>query len=328
MKTDQQLMASISAALYLLTSLIMFALAVQNYRYGLFELCYTASLLSGLYLGAAGYARFARAAKMLRGMSQIVLAISALLILIESWDAASYTRYWAYPLALLSFVTLRHAHAMIANAVVLVLLAILLWQQSNLLLSLAFVSSFSLLIALASTFAQLHQRRSRTLVELEIRDPLTGAYNFRHLEDTLGKEICRADRTGKALSLIALEIDYFPQIIDLHGPVTTQDLVKQFADTLGAMIRAGDSQYCDSNHSFYLLLPCTPPEGVVVIAERIRRTIEEQSWPVVDSITVSLGCKAYRPGQQQSDANMLINDANIALVEAQKNGHNRVCHHD
>ncbi len=328
MKTDQQLMASMSAALFLLTGIIMLALAIQTYRYGLFELCYSTSLMSGLFLGAAGYAQFAPAAKYLRSMNQIILGISVLLILLESRESAEYTRYAVFPLALLSFVTLRHAQAMIANGIVMLLLGLMIWQQHSLLQALGFLSSFALLVALASTFAQLHQKRSRTLVELEIRDPLTGAYNFRHLEDTLGKEVCRADRTGKALSLIALEIDYFPQIIDLHGAVTTQALTKQFSDTLSAMIRAGDSQYCDANHCFYLLLPCTPPEGVVVIAERIRRTIEEQSWPVVDSITVSLGCTAYKPGQQTRDVNGLINDANIALIEAQKNGHNRVCHHD
>ena len=135
------------------------------------------------------------------------MAVAAFFILWESTTAASYTRYWIYPLALLSFVILRHAHAMIANGIVLAFMAILIWDQLNLLQSLAFMASFALLIALASTFAQLHQRRSRTLVELEIRDPLTGAYNYRHLEDTLAKEVCRADRTGKPISLIALEID-------------------------------------------------------------------------------------------------------------------------
>jgi PleD family two-component response regulator len=64
-----------------------------------------------------------------------------------------------------------------------------------------------------------------------------------------------------------------------------------------------------------------------VIAERIRRTIEETNWPVVDAITVSLGCTSYVPNKEDVSANKLIDDANIALIEAQKNGHNRVCHH-
>ncbi len=65
----------------------------------------------------------------------------------------------------------------------------------------------------------------------------------------------------------------------------------------------------------------------MVIAERIRRTIEQSSWPVVDSITVSIGCTTYVPADNELSAIRFINDANIALVEAQKNGHNRVCHH-
>mgnify|MGYP000477649118 FL=1 len=187
-------------------------------------------------------------------------------------------------------------------------------------------------MALATTYSKLHQKRNRTLVELEIHDPLTHAYNLRHLEDTLKKEVCRADRTGKSLSLVCLEIDYFPQLENMHSTPTIHGLLLSFSETLKAMIRAGDSDYFDGKQTAYLLLPCTPSEGVLVIAERIRRTIEESKWPTVDSISVSLGCTSYCAKEREADqdvtASKLIAEANIALVEAQKNGHNRVCFHN
>lgn len=339
MMTDIQLHTRVIATLYLLGALVMLSLGIQNYRYGIYELVYSASLLMTLFLGVSAYARFAPEALHLRKACYWSLVAALLLITWDGFTNADMVKHWLFPLGLLSFIALSHQQAIRLSTACAGFLSIILLWQHGIMTALAYATIYALLISLASTYAKLHQRRSRSLVELEIHDPLTGAYNYRHLEDTLGKELCRADRTGKPLSLIALEIDYFPQFLDLHGTVITNDLIFQFSETLRAMIRAGDSEYCDSNHTFYLVLPCTPSEGVVVIAERIRRTIEESHWPVVDTITVSLGCTSYVVGKKKSankgqgsnkdeyTTNSFINDANIALIEAQKNGHNRVCHH-
>jgi len=335
MMTDIQLHTRVIATLYLLGAMIMLLLSIQNYRYGMYELVYSASLLTTLFLGVSAYARFAPEALHLRKVCYCSIVAALLLIVSDSLSNVDMVKHWLYPLGLLSFITLSYRQAMQLNTAAASILSLILLWQHGFISALAYASIYALMVSLASTYAKLHKRRSRSLVELEIHDPLTGTYNYRHMEDTLGKELCRADRTGKPLSLIALEIDYFPQILDLHGTVISNDLIFQFSETLRAMIRAGDSEYCDSNRTFYLVLPCTPSEGVVVIAERIRRTIEENSWPIVDSITVSLGCTSYvvgkkkttNKGKDERTTNNFINNANIALIEAQKNGHNRVCHH-
>lgn len=326
MITDDQLHSRVIATLYLLSALIMMFLSVQNYRYGLYELVYSGSFLMVLFLGASAYAQFAARANLLGKVSLYLLTGVSLIIIYDGISDAAEVKHWAYPIGLLSFTCLSHRYSMQLNGVLGTCLALLIWQQTSFNEAIMFAATYALLVSLASTYARLHQQRSRSLVELEIRDPMTGSYNYRHLEDTLRKEICRADRTGRPLSLIALEIDYFPQVIDLHGLNAANNLSKQVSETLKAMIRAGDSEYFNSNNTFYLLLPCTPSEGVLVIAERIRRTIEESTWPTIDSITVSLGCTSYQTGDREVTYNSLINDANVALVEAQKNGHNRVNH--
>ncbi len=326
MKKEDRLMAKVIAALYALSASIMLLLAVQNYRYGMFELVYSASLMMTLFAGLSIYARFSAGTKHLQKASIWGLWLCLGIITLDAFQHADEVKHWVYPLGLLAFITLPLRSANKLNLSALSAFSALLWWHYGHNQALIFASSYLLLIALASTYAQLHQKRNRTLVELAIRDPLTNAYNFRHLEDTLGKELCRADRTGRPLSLIALEVDYFPQILDVQGKHTANDLIKQLSETLATMIRAGDSQYCDSEDTFYLLLPCTPSEGVLVIAERIRRAIEQKNWPAVDSITASLGCTSYQSGTRDCTVNSFINDANIALVEAQKNGHNRVCH--
>lgn len=327
MRMDDQLQPKVVSTLYLLGAVVMLLLSVQNYRYGLYPLVYSASLIMMVLAGLGLYARFTDEETRLGNIGLWGLGICLLITASESLSHANEVKHWVYPLVLLCFVALKHQGAMILSSVSLGILSLSLLFQQDMLSTLSFASSLCLLIALASTYAKLQQQRNRTLVELEIREPLTRAYNFRYLEETLGKEICRADRTGKALSLVALEIDYFPQIIDVHGTSTSADLSRQLTESLRSMIRAGDSLYFDGEQIFYLLLPCTPSDGVVVIAERIRRAIEQSQWPVVDSITVSLGCTSYLSGAKESDANSLVNDTHIALIEAQKNGHNRVCHH-
>lgn len=325
--TNDQLNARVIATLYLLSALIMMMLSIQNYRYGLYDLVYSGSCLMILFFGASAYAQFAAQENLLTKVSQYLLSGVAFIIVYEGFVDAATVQHWAYPICLLSFTCLTHRNAMALSGILGACVSLLVLYQKGINAGLMFAATYALLISLASTYAQLHQQRSRTLVELEIHDSSTGAYNARHLEETLKKEICRADRTGRPLSLIALEIDYFPQVVEVHGTNAATQLSQQLSETLKAMIRAGDSEYFDSNNVFYLLLPCTPSEGVLVIAERIRRTIEESSWPTVDAITVSIGCTSYLTGQREVTHNSLINDANVALVEAQKNGHNRVNHH-
>ena len=327
MRTDDQLQPKVVTTLYLLGAIMMLFLSVQNYRYGLYPLVYSASTIMAILAGLAIYARITMGEPRLPQVHLWAVGACLLLVLYEGLEHPQEVRHWAFALGLLAFVALRHPQAMVLTGATAIVLSLSLLANESIVDALTFATSYALLIALASTYAKLQQQRNRTLVELEIHDPMTRAYNYRHLEDTLTKEICRTDRTGKDLSLVSLEIDYFPQLLDLHGTMASNDLLRQLSETLRSMTRAGDSQYFDGEYTFYLLLPCTPAEGVVVIAERIRRSIEESTWPTVDSITVSLGCTTYVPTENEGSAHSLVNHASIALVEAQKNGHNRVCHH-
>ena len=332
MLAENQLQARLISLLFLLSAITLTALGIQNFRYGLYDLVYTAWFIACLYLVISIYARFAPESKYLKQASLGASVTAIFCFLILSFDYPNEIKHWVFPLSLLAYIALSHRLASIINLSILGLFSLSILINDTFYSSLVFSSTYLIFMALASTYSKLHQKRNRTLVELEIHDPLTRAYNLRHLEDTLKKEVCRADRTGKSLSLISLEIDYFPQLKNLHSTPTIHLLLVSFSETLKAMIRAGDSDYFDGKQTAYLLLPCTPSEGVLVIAERIRRTIEESKWPEVDSISVSLGCTTYSPKDKNADhdsaSNRLIAETQLALVEAQKNGHNRVCFHN
>ncbi|KZY89686.1 hypothetical protein A3744_15620, partial [Oleiphilus sp. HI0073] len=287
-----------------------------------------ASLISLIFLGIACYTKFAYQITNLERANLAALCTVLFIVMWQGLSSAADMMYWVIPLGLFTYIALPLKQARILNIVVLCCFALLLFLQQPLLNAFMFCTSYLLMMAFGGTFAALHQQRSRTLVELAIHEPVTGAYNMRHLEDTLTKEICRSGRTEKPLSMVALEIDYFEQVEDMHGLTAKQQLLQQVADTLQGMIRAGDSQYFDAEQRYYLLLPCTPEEGVLVIAERIRRTIEESSWPTIESITVSLGCCTYLPSKGEKTASEVLQSAHTALAEAHRNGHNRVMLHD
>ncbi|MFT6028751.1 MAG: two-component system cell cycle response regulator [Oleiphilaceae bacterium] len=329
MLAENQLQTRLISLLLLLSAITLAVIGIQNFRYGLYNLVYIAWFIASLYLGISIYARFAPESKYLKQITLGASITAVFCFFILSFDNPDEVKHWIFPLSLLAYIALSHRIASILNLSILGLFSLSILINATMYSALAFASTYLIFMALASTYAQLHQKRNRTLVELEIHDPLTRSYNLRYLEETLKKEVCRADRTGKSLSLISLEIDYFPQLKNLHSTPSIQSLLISFTDTLKAMIRAGDSDYFDGKQTAYLLLPCTPSEGVLVIAERIRRTIEESKWPEVDSISVSLGCTTYCPKDRSSDqdgaSNKMIAETHLALVEAQKNGHNRVC---
>lgn len=328
MKPEEQQNSNIVSYVYFVSAIAMAILTIQNYRYGLYDLVYGASLLLALYIGAGLYAQFNPGVKNRNRSYFTILMVALLIIAMKSWSYPLETQQWAYPLGLAGFLILPYAQANIFVTIATGVMTLILFFQISLQEALSFFASYLLMNGTASIYAFLHQNRSRSLVELSIHDSMTKAYNIRHLEDTLKKEICRSQRTGNPLSLIALEIDYFPQIVDLHGRNNADDLVVQLSETLSAMIRAGDSHYYSKESMFYLLLPCTPPEGVLVIAERIRRTVEESNWPVVDAMTLSLGCTSFISADRECNEADLMNESHAALFEAQKNGHNRVSHHN
>jgi diguanylate cyclase (GGDEF)-like protein len=324
--TEAQLRAQTRATLYAIATCLMAILAWLNYRYGVYYLFYTAAMFMPLFVFGAVFSMIQVKRQLRETGHEIILSAAVLVIALRINHGEFAALHWLYPLALLSFLSLSLRSALYFNGITLVLISLLIAVISDFFYGIRFFSSYILLAGIAGMFAYLHHHRNRSLVELSITDALTGAYNIRHFSETLAKEVCRSDATGHRISLIAMEIDYFSEVKEVHGPAVANDLLAELSKMLGNMIRAGDSLYYDGHDRFYLLLPFTPTEGVLVIAERIRRHAEEGSWPVVDSVSISVGCTTLMSEHRTSQE--MIDTANHALADAQKKGHNRVTHSD
>ncbi|MFD2229320.1 GGDEF domain-containing protein [Alkalimarinus sediminis] len=320
--TDFQLKNMTRATSYGLTALFMFFLAIQNYRYGYYDLVYTATLLMPLLGFGIAYTYAQRYFEIQDYAHVVLLAVMAVLITTNISETSSNATLWLYPIGLLSYLVLPFRASNIFNGAILFCLTFYIGLQQGLYSGLLFFTSYLFVSGIAGIFAYLHHHKNRKLIELSLHDPLTGAYNMKHLDDTLTKEISRSHVTGNTLSLIALRVDYFDQFTDVHGNNAAKELTVELSKVLGGMIRAGDSHYYSEESLFYLLLPNTPQEGMLIMTERVRRTVEDTKWQTIGTMTVSLGCTTST--QKPATAKSLRNEVHCALKDAESNGHNRV----
>ncbi|MBP2293916.1 GGDEF domain-containing protein [Azospirillum rugosum] len=163
------------------------------------------------------------------------------------------------------------------------------------------------------------------LRQLSITDPLTGVFNRRHFFDVAEQELARARRYGRAISLLALDIDHFKRINDTHGHAVGDEALRLFADACRGILRSNDLLGRMGGEEFAILLPETDMAGARMVAERIRSRTAElavASGTGDVSITVSIGVSSCRSGERSVDA--MLSCADEALYLAKAAGRNRV----
>lgn len=183
--------------------------------------------------------------------------------------------------------------------------------------------------ALASTFGfmLLHKERAEgEAVRMATMDPLTGAFNRRTFHDIAEREIARARRAGQPLSIILVDIDHFRPINDRHGHRAGDVVLQKMADVIRGALRKEDMLVRYGGEEFLVLLPDVPGPGAVVVAGRIRKAVEAESFEVAGNkipVTVSVGVSARLDEGPESIEGLLAR-ADEALALAKQRGRNRV----
>ena len=166
------------------------------------------------------------------------------------------------------------------------------------------------------------------LTELAIIDGLTDTYVRRHFMERFGEELARSERMGLPLSLLMLDIDHFKQHNDEMGHLVGDVILKEVARLLKRSIREIDLVGRYGGEEFALLLPDTPKEGALQVAERIRCAIEVHSFTAYDEsvrVTGSIGVASFPIDGVRVE--QLIDAADGALYHAKDAGRNRVFGH-
>lgn len=159
-------------------------------------------------------------------------------------------------------------------------------------------------------------------------DALTGLFNYRHFNELLTQEIERSQRTGLALALIMVDLDFFKRVNDQWGHEAGNHALKCVADVLRDGIRRIDAACRYGGEEMVLLLPGAVQPRAVKVAERLRAAVQALRIPVARQslrITASFGVAVY-PAQDVHDAQSLIECADAQLYRAKQEGRNRVCY--
>ena len=171
-------------------------------------------------------------------------------------------------------------------------------------------------------------------------DPVTQISNRRYFDSTFKTEWRRAAREGKPISLLMIDVDHFKRYNDKHGHQAGDQCLQIIAQCIKAVARrASDVVARHGGEEFVILLPDTHPEDAALLAERVRKSVEDQRVPHSDGaipriVTVSIGvssCTPNPPHETQALHEvaviypaMLLNAADRALYRAKRNGRNQV----
>ncbi|HAT1767171.1 TPA: diguanylate cyclase [Legionella pneumophila] len=184
------------------------------------------------------------------------------------------------------------------------------------------ITAFAELTALALANVRLREN----LRYQSIRDPLTGLYNRRYLEDFLFKQLHQAERTKASFAILMLDLDHFKKINDTFGHDAGDLVLKELGQILNSDIRLGDIAARYGGEEFVLLLYDIDAQAAKMKAEILRSAISnlqvKYGAQPVGQITASIGISVY-PDDAKSPAEV-IEAADKALYQAKNKGRNKV----
>lgn len=164
------------------------------------------------------------------------------------------------------------------------------------------------------------------LQEQALRDPLTGLYNRRYLDQTLQRALADCAASGTPLALVLIDIDRFKRINDTYGHPAGDEMIRRLGDLLGERVRDAGPVVCRyGGEEFLLMLPGTTLDAAAALAEELRVAFESTEVAVGGHrmrTTLSSGISGFPEHPAQPE--LLVRLADQALYKAKLGGRNRV----
>ena len=169
------------------------------------------------------------------------------------------------------------------------------------------------------------QQKNRQLLEqltkMSIKDPLTGLYNFRHMQISLDQEIDRSERYKHSFFVVMLDVDNFKDVNDSYGHQFGDHVLKQLGKVAKGALRSTDRIFRYGGEEFLILMnEIALPEAKVAVS-RLLQAVRKHTFSSgrhTSKITVSVGCAIFP--DDADDKNALINLADKALYQAKSQG--------
>ncbi|MCC9000251.1 MAG: sensor domain-containing diguanylate cyclase, partial [Candidatus Contendobacter sp.] len=169
-------------------------------------------------------------------------------------------------------------------------------------------------------------RMQAALREQAIRDPLTGLFNRRYLDETLPRELSRCQRSGEPLAVAMLDLDHFKHFNDAYGHEAGDQVLKMVGLSLHQSLRASDMACRYGGEELTVVMPGSSLGDAWARLDTLRQIIRQlhllYRGGELPTITVSIGVVAAQP--EEKDATTLLGRADAALYQAKEQGRNRV----
>jgi len=157
-------------------------------------------------------------------------------------------------------------------------------------------------------------------------DRMTGLYSHHFFEKNLEEEMERARRYKSTLSLVMFDIDHFKDFNDKYGHLQGDRIIREIAKLLTRLVRQVDFAARYGGEEFAVILPSVDLKGAAVVAERLRKKIEDHPFPSDGEplhVTISLGITEFDQERDYSPSE-IIRAADRALYTSKEQGRNRV----
>ena len=211
---------------------------------------------------------------------------------------------------------------MISQGDVIGVLVIAADKQDGSMLESALISTLAEQLSLAISNVSLRE----TLRHQSTVDPLTGLYNRRFFDESLKRELARAQRSKSACSIVMVDLDHFKRINDTYGHEGGDLVLKAAARIITERVRASDVVCRYGGEELVLMLPDCGVQEAAKCAESIRASLSgiviQHGGQTVSGISASFGVAQW-PGTANSELE-LVQAADRALYAAKKGGRNRV----
>jgi len=167
----------------------------------------------------------------------------------------------------------------------------------------------------------------REVKELSLRDALTGLYNRRFLNESLTNQLNLAKRYKKPFTVILGDVDHFKMVNDKFSHQVGDEVLKIVGKILAASIRESDTASRYGGEEFFVALPETTMDQALLVAERVRTTVEQEIWSNIHpelKVTISLGVASLEQGTdwESVDQSQLLSRVDAQLYNAKHAGRN------
>lgn len=301
------------------SSLIIAPFAIYRFMTGAVAVGILDSVLVTVIAGVVYYGwKFGKTER----TGKFLVIISGIGALLSSEMLGVVGLFWMYVAIVANFfLTTNLRFATVFTVAILILLAVTGHSFDNAAQMWSFLATGSLLSLLSYIIAHQYGIQHQRLKHLATVDPLTGAYNRRHMEQEMHQAVEEYARNATPMAVILMDIDRFKDINDRHGHEAGDVVLARFSELVHGHTRQIDRFYRFGGEEFLLLLRGHAAHDALQVAEKIRSGTEQGLTGGHGKVTVSAGVAQVRPGES---CMQWVARADAALYGAKEAGRNRI----